>query len=100
MCYTRTGRNFFNDSALEKQFIDRVNHAVTASGFWEKLDTDWVCLDAELMPWSVKAQALLKDQYASVGAAATASLSNVVDVLKETTTRSIEGIDQLLTKFQ
>ena len=99
VCYTRTGRNLFNDSALEKQFIDRVNRAITASGFWEKLDTDWVCLDAELMPWSVKAQALLRDQYASVGAAAKASLSNAVETLKVTTPRRIEGIDSLLRKF-
>jgi protein phosphatase len=100
VCYTRTGRNFFNDVALERDFISRVNNALTNSGFWDRMNTDWVCLDTELMPWSVKAQALLKDQYASVGAAATASLFNVVDVLKETTGRNIEGIDLLLTKFQ
>jgi len=99
VCYTRTGRNFFNDAALEREFISRVNNALTNSGFWDRMNTDWVCLDTELMPWSVKAQALLKDQYASVGAAATASLSNVVEVLKETTSRNIEGIDQLLVNF-
>jgi protein phosphatase len=99
ICYTRTGRNFFNDAALEREFISRVNSALTNSGFWDRMNTDWVCLDTELMPWSVKAQALLKDQYASVGAAATASLSNVIEMLKETTSRNIEGIDQLLTKF-
>jgi protein phosphatase len=76
-----------------------VNTALTNSGFWDRMNTDWVCLDTELMPWSVKAQALLKDQYASVGAAATASLSNVVEVLKETTSRNIEGIDQLQMNF-
>jgi protein phosphatase len=100
VCYTRTGRNFFNDAALEREFMSRVSSALTNSGFWDRMNTDWVCLDTELMPWSVKAQALLKDQYASVGAAATASLSNVVDVLKETTSRNIEGIDELLMKFQ
>jgi protein phosphatase len=99
VCYTRTGRNFFNDAALERQFILRVNAALTKAGFWEKMNTDWVCLDAELMPWSVKAQALLKDQYASVGAAATASLLNVTHTLSDTKHRGIEGIDQLLAKF-
>jgi protein phosphatase len=29
--------------------------------------TDWVCLDCELMPWSAKAQELLREQYAAVG---------------------------------
>ena len=32
------------------------------------------CLDCELMPWSAKAQELLRTQYAAVGAAATATL--------------------------
>ncbi|MCD9016643.1 polynucleotide kinase-phosphatase [Parachryseolinea silvisoli] len=100
VCYTRTGRNFFNDPRLEKEFLLRVNQALTTSGFWDTLNTDWVCLDAELMPWSVKAQALLKDQYAAVGTAATASLRNVVDVLGQTASRNIDGIEQLLSRFQ
>ncbi|NOT73483.1 MAG: polynucleotide kinase-phosphatase [Cyclobacteriaceae bacterium] len=100
VCYTRTGRNFFNDTELEKQFIGRVNAALTSSGFWDKFNTDWVCLDAELMPWSAKAQSLLKDQYASVGAAASSALKNVVSRLRQTATRKIEGIGTLLTKFE
>ena len=32
-------------------------------------DTDWLLLDAELMPWSLKASGLLRTQYAAVGAA-------------------------------
>ncbi|MEM9986989.1 MAG: polynucleotide kinase-phosphatase, partial [Bacteroidota bacterium] len=52
VCYTRTGRNFFNDRTLEKEFLAHVNQALTQSSFWEKHDTTWVCLDAELMPWS------------------------------------------------
>ena len=42
----------------------------TPADFWSELDTNWVCLDCELMPWSAKAQELLKTQYAAVGAAA------------------------------
>ena len=50
VCFTRTGRNFFTNSELEKAFIQRVIDALTKSGFWEQMETDWVCLDAELMP--------------------------------------------------
>ncbi len=67
VCATRARGETFNDAAVESAFIDRVQQAVTAAGLWEKLDTDWICLDAELMPWSAKAQALIKDQYAAVG---------------------------------
>ena len=45
------------------------------SGFWDEMKTDWACLDCELMPWSAKAQELVRTQYAAVGAAAEASLA-------------------------
>jgi protein phosphatase len=99
VCYTRTGRNFFNDSALEKEFLDRVQKALTESEFWDKFDTDWVCLDAELLPWSAKAQSLLKDQYASVGSSAKNSLSAVEEILQRTKDRGVKGVESLLEKF-
>ena len=37
----------------------------TAPASGSELDTDWVCLDCELMPWSAKAQELLREQYAA-----------------------------------
>jgi len=56
ICYTRTGRRFFNDNKLEAEFLVRVQAALTGAGLWQELNTDWVCLDCELMPWSAKAQ--------------------------------------------
>src|ERR1700674_2554526 len=67
ICYTRTGRRFFDDAALEAEMLSRVRSALDVCGFWQTFSTDWVCLDCELMPWSVKAQALLLHQYAAVG---------------------------------
>lgn len=90
ICYTRTGRNFFSDQELEKTFINRVNQCLTNTNFWEKFKTDWVCLDAELMPWSAKAQALVKDQYAAVGAAAKGALPEVEKVLQLAVDRGIK----------
>ena len=78
VCYTRTGRRFFNDAALESQFLERVRRAVEQAGVWTTLKTDWVCLDCELMPWSAKAQELLRLQYAPTGAAARAALPAAV----------------------
>ena len=99
VCYTRTGRNFFNDRDLERTFLQRVNQALTDSNFWEKHSTDWVCLDSELMPWSAKAQALLSSQYAAVGASAKNSLRDVNQVLTKAKVRNIEGVDALLDKY-
>jgi protein phosphatase len=82
ICYTRTGRRFFNDSTLECAFLSRVQAAIRASGLWSELATDWMCLDCELMPWSVKAQELLRRQYAPAGAAGTAALAQAVSLLE------------------
>ena len=81
VCYTRTGRRFFNDSLLECQVLERVRNAVERAGIWESLKTDWVCLDCELMPWSAKAQELLRQQYAPTGAAARAALPTAIGAL-------------------
>ncbi|GAA3968364.1 polynucleotide kinase-phosphatase [Hymenobacter antarcticus] len=97
-CYTRTGRNFFTDAALETAFLARLRDAFTTAGFWEKFDTDWVCLDAELLPWSAKAQELVKTQYAAVAAAANAALPQVEAVLQEAAARDLDGIDALLAR--
>ena len=58
--YTRTGRRFFDDRAIEAELLDRCAQALTAAGFWDEFASDWVCLDCELMPWSAKAQDLLQ----------------------------------------
>ena len=50
-----------------------IQSALTEPRFWEALGTDWVCLDGEVMPWSFKAQGLLRQQYAPVGAAGRAA---------------------------
>jgi polynucleotide kinase-phosphatase len=99
ICYTRTGRNFFNDPEIENSFINRVNQCLTTTNFWERFTTDWVCLDAELMPWSAKAQALVKDQYAAVGAAARGALPEVEAALQLAVNRGVKEAIPFLEKF-
>jgi protein phosphatase len=86
--YTRTGRRFFNDTVLEQSLIEKIESALTQSGFWETFETQWVCLDCELMPWSAKAQALIKEQYAAVGAAATTALTGSISALTQVARRN------------
>lgn len=100
ICYTRSGRNFFDDAELEKAFIEKVQNALDKADFWNRFETDWVALDCELMPWSAKAQALIKHQYAAVGASARQGLSSASYILEQTTERSIEGVDDLLERYK
>lgn len=99
ICYTRTGRKFFNDSNLETDFLARVHAALTASGFWEEINTSWVCLDCELMPWSAKAQELLRQQYASTGAAARSALPDAIAAL-ETASIHNSALTPLVEKYR
>ncbi|MGB6474240.1 MAG: polynucleotide kinase-phosphatase [Candidatus Sulfotelmatobacter sp.] len=99
VCYTRTGRRFFNDRALEKEFLSRVQTAVSTSGLWDELATDWLCLDCELMPWSSKAQDLLRQQYAPAGAAARAGLAASIAALR-TTSKHVPEASELVGRFE
>ena len=90
ICYTRTGRRFFERPELETQMLIRLQAALETTGFWQEFNTNWVCLDCELMPWSAKAQELLQRQYAAVGAASLASLAEAVAVLAQASERGID----------
>lgn len=99
--HTRTGRPFF-DAERTEALLAVVREAATAAGLWERLagggsadgvaagdagassddPAGWLLLDCELMPWSAKAEELLRSQYASVGAAARSALPAAVEALE------------------
>jgi protein phosphatase len=95
ICYTRTGRKFFNDDKLETALLDRIHAALTTSNFWQELATDWVCLDCELMPWSAKAQELIRQQYAPVGIAAKVTLDRSSQLLAQARSRGVDVKDSV-----
>jgi protein phosphatase len=99
VCYTRTGRRFFDDVALEAAFLARIRSAVGQARLWQTLKTEWLCLDCELMPWSVKAQDLLRQQYAAVGAAAQTALAETVSTLERAASRGAD-VGDLLNSYQ
>ena len=89
--YTRTGRPFFGDRALEAALLERVARAFERAGLWDALGTDWVCLDCEILPWSAKASSLIREQYAAVGAAARASLGAALELAGRLAERGLPG---------
>jgi protein phosphatase len=96
--YTRTGRRFFDSPAAEAMFLALVRESLTAANWWSKFDTDWFALDGELMPWSAKAQELLRRQYAATGSAGTAALAGVLAVLSSRDRQGAE-IDAIRGRF-
>lgn len=95
--YTRTGRPFFQDAALTEQLLDRLRRGIDKAGLWDELGTDWLLLDAELLPWSMKASGLLRGQYAAVGAASGAVLPAAVGSLERAAERGVD-VGALLTR--
>lgn len=93
--YTRTGRPFFDDGSVTEEILDRLRTAIGEAGLWAELDTDWLLLDAELMPWSLKAAGLLRSQYAAVGAASGAVFPGVLAALKGAADRGVDASDLL-----
>src|SRR5262249_11787253 len=99
ICYTRTGRRFFDNRPLEIQFLERINAALGKTGLWDELGSDWICLDCELMPWSAKAQELVRQQYAAVGAASRVALKAALSALERARERGSD-VSHLLDRFQ
>jgi len=95
ICYTRTGRHFFDDAELEGAVLARLRAAIDATGLWERLNTSWLLLDAELMPWSTKAQGLLERQYAAVGAASHRALADASNAVQQAISRRTEDSAEL-----
>ncbi|MGC2407355.1 MAG: polynucleotide kinase-phosphatase [Candidatus Cybelea sp.] len=89
---TRTGRSFFvgAEAHLGAALLVRLGIALETTDFWKRFETDWLCLDAELMPWSAKAQELVDRQYAPVGEAAMTDLEANQVTLQEALQRGVD----------
>lgn len=63
--YTRTGRKFF-DEETEAKILSKINKALTSKDYFHQYGTEFVLLDAEIMPWNLKAKELISSLYAHV----------------------------------
>jgi protein phosphatase len=93
--YTRTGRPFFDDAATMSELVDRLRAA--CGPLMDDLESSWLVLDCELLPWSAKAGELIRSQYASVGAAAGAALPEAIVALERAAARGLD-VGELLAR--
>ncbi|GLS17466.1 polynucleotide kinase-phosphatase [Labrys miyagiensis] len=89
--WTRTGRAFFPERATTEALLERIRIAADKAGLWEELATDWLILDAEIMPWSAKASSLIEQQYEPVGISAQAGLNAALDAAERLVARGVEA---------
>ncbi|MCW2163377.1 polynucleotide 3'-phosphatase /polynucleotide 5'-hydroxyl-kinase /polynucleotide 2',3'-cyclic phosphate phosphodiesterase [Microbacterium hydrothermale] len=87
--HTRTGRTFFAPD-VEGAMLARLDDALERAGVWAELDADWVLLDGEIVPWSAKAGDLIRDLFASVGAAGIAATTAASAVLERALASGID----------
>ncbi|TPI86457.1 polynucleotide kinase-phosphatase [Mesorhizobium sp. B2-8-9] len=91
--WTRTGRSFFGDDTMTEGLLARLSASVDAAGLWEELKTDWLLLDAEIMPWSAKASGLVESQYEPVATSSAAGLRLGRDALERAKARGVDVVD-------
>jgi protein phosphatase len=88
--WTRTGRPFFSDRSMTGELLARLHSAVDSIALWEELNSDWLLLDAEIMPWSAKAGSLIESQYAPVAVSSRAGFAAAADALARAGDRGME----------
>nr|WP_296780101.1 polynucleotide kinase-phosphatase [Rhodococcus sp. (in: high G+C Gram-positive bacteria)] len=92
--YTRSGRRVFEES-LTNELVVSVVQVFERAGLWDELGSSWVVVDSELMPWSAKAEGLIRTQYAAVGAAAGADLAAEEEVLNRAAARGLPVAERI-----
>ncbi len=79
--YTRTGRAFF-DQEMTQTLLRQLNADLTKAMYFTKYKTDFVLLDAEILPWNLKAKELISAQYAHVSEVALMDRQKILDKLQ------------------
>lgn len=100
--WTRTGRGFFDNKAMTEAVLSRVRDAITSAQIWDELKSNWLLLDAELMPWSVKSAALIEQQYEPVAIASQAGLSAALAAADAASARGVDAValqDRLRSRY-
>jgi protein phosphatase len=96
--WTRTGRAFFSDDAMTDALLARLRSAVDNAALWSELGSDWLLVDAEIMPWSAKAESLIESQYAPVATSSRAGFAVAANAFARASTRQLE-IGALCERF-
>lgn len=86
--YSRTGRRFF-DSA-DGSLLASLSGAAETAGLFDQLDSDWVLLDGEILPWNLKADGLIREVYRPAAAAGENEIAALEQALRRTKVRGID----------
>ena len=80
---TRAGRRFF-DKETEQKILQQLHTELIEKNYFEQFNTNFVLLDAEILPWNLKAQQLIDQQYAHVAEQALMDRTKLMEKLRDT----------------
>src|SRR5205823_2699069 len=89
--YTRNGRPFLMDGT---ELLCTLRDGLTRNRFWEKFQTDWVCLDGELLPWTLKAERLLEETHGEMLSGGEAVLAELAAGLATLAPEELSYVDK------
>ncbi len=81
---TRTGRAFFEEE-LQREVLQAIHQELLAKNYFDRFQTDYVLMDAEILPWNLKAHGLIDRQYANVAEQALMDRKFLLNKLQTTT---------------
>ncbi|WP_141431101.1 polynucleotide kinase-phosphatase [Bacillus sp. 03113] len=100
--YTRTGRPFFSKE-IEEELTRKLNEDLHRYSYFEKYQTDFILLDAEILPWNLKAKELISTQYAHVAEIAMMDRTKLKEKLEKALNHNkgvSEWLDEITSKLQ
>ncbi|MBM7663592.1 polynucleotide kinase-phosphatase [Solibacillus kalamii] len=80
---TRTGRAFF-EKLQQQQMVGKIHAELMAKNYFERFNTSFVLMDAEILPWNLKAHRLIDQQYETVAENALMDRYKLIEKLKAT----------------
>lgn len=80
---TRTGRAFF-EQEQQQRMVAKIHAELLAKNYFEQFNTTFVLMDAEILPWNLKAHRLIDQQYETVAENAVMDRQKLIEKLKIT----------------
>lgn len=89
--YTRNGRPFWDDPM---PVLAAIREALNRAKLWERLKTDWICLDGEILPWALKAENLIEETHGEMLLCGEAQLRELRPALERLSPGELPNLEQ------
>lgn len=95
--WSRSGRAFFDDD--QRRAVVSALATAASRSLFDELRSDWLLLDAEIMPWNTKATDLIERQFAPTGRAAQMGGNLALDALARFAARGVADVSPLQSRL-